>query len=246
MSMGHSHVHRPYVSRREFLRRGAAVGAAAAAGPWLWRQLAYAADAPVAQVHLSFGADAAREMSVSWMTPAPVAGAGVEVAGARVAARTVQYPGYPGFFHHASLRGLAPATSYDYKIAGTTGRFTTGPSGRAPFTFTAFGDQGVDGPGPTDVGATAPPNQAAANTRLAQSIDPAFHVIVGDLAYANGDQSLWDRWFSMVEPMARTTPWMPLIGNHEIEALAASITGAPSDSWGTWGYDPYRSRFALS
>jgi hypothetical protein len=35
---------------------------------------------------------------------------------------------------------------------------------------------------------------------------------------------------------------MPTIGNHEIES---QLTGAAGDSWGAFGYDPYRSRFLL-
>lgn len=242
--MGHSHVHRPFVSRRDFLKRTAAVGAAAAAGPWFWRQLAYGADAPIRQVHLTHGADAARAMHVSWMTPTPVANPFVEFAAQRVPARTVQYAGYPGYFHHALLDGLDPATTYPYRLGhgaaaiAAGAAFTTAPLGPTAFTFTAFGDQG------TDTGGLAqPPIQPSMNTELARSFKPAFHVIVGDLAYANGDQSIWDQWFGMVEPMARTTPWMPTIGNHEIESQL-DAAGA-SSGWGRWGYDPYRTRFDL-
>ena len=67
--MGHGPA-RPYVSRRQFLQRSAAVGLVTTAGPWLWRQPAHAADAPVEQLHAQFGADAAREVAISWMTPA--------------------------------------------------------------------------------------------------------------------------------------------------------------------------------
>src|SRR5688572_1506791 len=114
--MGHSHIHRPFLSRRDFLKRTAAVGAAATAGPWFWRQLAYAADVPVQQLHLVHGADAARQMHVSWMTPAPVAEPFMELGGSRFAARTGQYAGYPGFFHHVALDGLQPAARYDYRL----------------------------------------------------------------------------------------------------------------------------------
>lgn len=244
--VGHSHVHRPYVSRRDFLKRAAALSAATAAGPFFWRQLAYAADVPPAQVHLTFGRDAASAMHASWMTAAPVDGPFVELLGSRVAARTVQYPGYPGYFHHADLSGLPAATEIAYSVGhagrtvdGTAASFTTGPPARQPFTFSAFGDQGTDEP-PGFLG--QPPFQPSMNTELARSMDPRFHVIVGDLAYANGDQAIWDQWFSMIEPMARTTPWMPVIGNHEIES---QLTGSVGDSWGPWGYDPYRTRFAL-
>lgn len=242
--MGHSHVHRPYLSRRDFLKRSAAAGAAVAAGPWFWRQLAHAADAPVGQLHLVHGADAARQMHLSWMTPAPVADPFVEIAGHRAAARTAQYAGYPGFFHHALLDQLEPATGYDYqvghagKLVSAPATLTTAPVGRAAFTFTAFGDQGTD-----RGGLAQPPNQPTANTELARSFNPAFHVVVGDLAYANGDQAIWDDWFTMIEPMARVTPWMPIIGNHEIESQLDAVGAA--DSWGQWGYDPYRTRFDL-
>jgi hypothetical protein len=87
--------------------------------------------------------------------------------------------------------------------------------------------------------------QPSANVELANSFDPALHLIVGDLAYANGDQSIWDTWFDMIEPMARRIPWMPCIGNHEIETQLQALAGTPTDSWGKWGYDPYRTRFEL-
>jgi 3',5'-cyclic AMP phosphodiesterase CpdA len=223
-------------------------GAAAAAGPWFWRRLAYAADAPVLHRHLTLGSNAARRMTVSWMTPAPVRSPFVEIRGDRVEAETLQYAGYPGYFHHARLVGLRPGREYTYaigqdeRVIAPAAAFRTAPMERDRFRFTAFGDQGTDtGGGVPPV--SQPPNQASANTELAASFDPAFHLIVGDLAYANGDQSIWDEWFTMIEPMASSRPWMPLIGNHEIESQL-DVTGT-GDSWGEWGYDPYRTRFAL-
>lgn len=241
--MGHSHEHRPYLSRRQFLKRAGIVGGALSAGPHFWRQLAVAADAPPSQLHLAFGRHAATEMSVSWMTPAAVDAPFVELADHRFSARTVQYDGYPGFFHHVDLTGLSPATAYQYEVGhagraqGAGARLTTGPAAGTPFTFTAFGDQGTDG------SFGQPPMQPSANTDLAQRLDPAFHVIVGDLAYANGDQAIWDDWFAMVSTMAKSTPWMPLLGNHEIESQL-DVTGT-GDSWGELGYDPYLTRFSL-
>lgn len=185
---------------------------------------------------------------MSWMTPGPVADPFVELIDDRVVAQTKQYAGYDGYFHHARLEGLTPASSYMYRVghadraASEPQAFATAPGGRKRFSFTAFGDQGVDrGAIPP---ASQPPNQATANTRLAQSLAPAFHVIVGDLAYANGDQAIWDTWFDMIEPMAAGTPWMPCIGNHEIEDQLTALAGT-GDGWGDWGYDPYRTRFAL-
>ena len=51
--MGHG-PHRPYVSRRQFVQRTAAVGIAAGAGPFLWQQPGYSAATPVEQVHGQF------------------------------------------------------------------------------------------------------------------------------------------------------------------------------------------------
>ena len=242
--MGHAHVHRPYLSRRDFLRKAALVSGAAAAGPFFWRQLAYAADAPIAGVHTTFGRNASSEMHVSWSTPVPVSAPFIELLGTRIPARTMQYSGYPGYFHHVELASLPARSEIGYAlghgdavVAATAATFRTAPTRREAFTFTAFGDQGTDAP---PLG--QPPKQPSMNTDLARRFDPSFHLIVGDLAYANGDQKIWDDWFAMIEPMARTTPWMPTLGNHEIES---QLTGAAGDSWGAFGYDPYRTRFSL-
>lgn len=240
--MGHAHHHRTYLSRRDFLRRAALVSGAAAAGPVFWRQLATAAEAPVSGLHLTFGRSAAQEVNVSWSTPTAVDQPFVEVLGSRIPARTVQYPGYPGFFHHAELTGLPPGNDVTYGVGhagavrpAATSSVRTAPDRRQPFTFTAFGDQGTDTGG-------QPPQQPSMNTDLVRRFAPAFHLVVGDLAYANGDQRIWDDWFAMIEPTARSVPWMPTIGNHEIES---QLTGDAGDSWGAFGYDPYRSRFLL-
>lgn len=208
----------------------------------LWRQPAYAAAAPVKHVHLTYGANASRSMTVNWMTPAPVAKPFVQVDGTRIVAVTRQYDGYPGYFHAVRLKGLHAVTSYPYSVGhagqvATSGKLDTGPIGRTKFTFTAFGDQGYSN-GPLNG------NNARANTELARRFDPALHAIVGDLAYANGDQSIWDDWFSMISPAARRRPWMPCIGNHEVETQFDPL-GQVQDTWGQYGYDPYRTRFDL-
>ncbi len=241
--MGISHADRPYVSRRDFLRRSAVLGAAIGAGPAFWQQPSYAANAPVQHLHLQYGDDAARTAQVSWMTPAAVQSPFVELDGTRLPAVTRTYPGYPnGVFHSVRLEGLSPSTTYNYAVGhagavATGDKLTTGPTGRAPFTFTAFGDQSFSDPTPGK-------NDAHYNTLLAQRIDPALHCIVGDLAYANGDQPIWDQYMGMISGMARRRPWMPCIGNHEIESQL-DPKGYLLDTWGDFGYDPYRTRFDL-
>jgi hypothetical protein len=257
--------HRPYVSRRQFVQRTAAVGIAASAGPLLWQQPGYAAATPVEQIHGQFGHDAAREAAISWMTPGPVRRPFLQIGEQRIAAETMQYAGYPGYFHHARVEDLLPDTSYKYavghqgKVRSTKAVWRTGPRPGKAFTFTAFGDQGTDVPDLTNVQDVdpltlqtithqQPPFQASINRDLAYSMAPAFHVIVGDTSYANGDQAIWDEWFRGIEKMARTMPWMPSLGNHEIESesgLGGFSLGGEGDSWGPLGYDAYRHRFAL-
>lgn len=266
--MGHG-PHRPYVSRRQFVQRSAALGIAAGAGPFLWQQPGYAAQTPVEQIHGQFGADAAREAAYSWMTPGPVRRPFVQLGEERIPAETVQYAGYPGYFHHARVDRLLPATRYRYavghagRVRSTKAVWRTGPRPGKAFTFTAFGDQGTDEPDLTNIqdvdpltlqtiAHQQPPFQASLNRDLAHSMAPAFHVIVGDTSYANGDQAIWDAWFRGIEKMARTMPWMPCLGNHEIEAEGSlggftipGLGGGEGDSWGPLGYDAYRHRFAL-
>ena len=65
---------RARVSRRSFLG-GVGVtagGLMVASGPVLWQQAAKADTVTAEQVHLTFGADPAREVVVSWVTPVPV------------------------------------------------------------------------------------------------------------------------------------------------------------------------------
>ncbi|CAI5978732.1 unnamed protein product [Closterium sp. NIES-65] len=57
-------------------------------------------------------------------------------------------------------------------------------------------------------------------SRLAQQ-PHSLTLVPGDLSYANGVQSVWDRWQSLIEPDASTHPWMVVPGNHEAEALSA-------------------------
>ncbi|WP_037357334.1 purple acid phosphatase family protein [Amycolatopsis orientalis] len=112
----------------------------------------------VAGLHLQFGADAAREMVVSWHTLQPVRNARVLLGGPEgdfhksVDATTRSYvdakSGQTVYAHHAHLTGLRARTGYLYGAVhdGATpefGTFTTGPKGRSRVTFTSFGDQGT-------------------------------------------------------------------------------------------------------
>jgi hypothetical protein len=109
--------------------------------------------------------------------------------------------------HRATISGLRPGERIAYQVGGdgqwsdvaiTTG----GPLVDEGFRFTHFGDHG------TDRGA------ARANAALLD-LAPAWHLIAGDISYANGDQRYWDLWAEQYSPTGRSIPTMTAPGNHE-------------------------------
>lgn len=231
------------LTRRAFLSGSAATAAGLTiAGPTLWTQPASAA-VPVAGVHLGFGAEARRFMSVSWSTPASVRRPSLELGldpgfGLRVDADSRSAPGVDTVYHHARLDALEPGATYHYRITHDgappfTGTLRTAPAVPGPFRFATFGDMGIR-------------PEAVANLRRILAADPAFCFVVGDLCYADAsggvgelaalpnDPTVWDRWLDQVAPSTSRIPWMSTVGNHEMERGAGEL-----------GYDGYLARFAL-
>jgi hypothetical protein len=212
----------------------------------LLRRAGIAATCPVEQLHVTWAEDASRGFVVSWFTPGAVDEPFVAVDGRRIAAVTV--PAGSGWYHHARVGPTDPGTvvtytvGHDDEVRSRPGRIRMGPAGPAPFTFTAFGDHGTATPAP-DVPPTV---DAARTTALVEALDPAFHLVAGDLSYANGDTAVWDRWFRMIEPSARRRPWIACLGNHEMER-PASDGGFSRDEQdrGPLGYAAFRSRIPV-
>ena len=128
------------------------------------------------------------------------------------------------YFVHATINRLRPGKTY-YYFVGHEGwdvngnvtairSFTTAASRQEPFTFTAFGDQGIT-------------YDAVATTGLIRAQNPVFHLHAGDISYAESgggglltdsyDPRVWDSFFTQVEPVAASIPWQVAMGNHEIE-----------------------------
>jgi hypothetical protein len=220
---------------------------------------------PVAGLHLQFGADASSEIVVSWHTLAPVQRAQV-LLGRRdgkleqtVEAEETSYidakSGQTVYAYHAKLAGLAANSAYLYGALHEGaepefGTFRTSPRGRAAFTFTSFGDQGTPTLGkryvpPAGVTIPNPPyvndnlgSPAAGDTTLGvERLRPLFHLLNGDLCYANlADDRVrtwWDFWENNSRS-ARNRPWMPAAGNHENELGNGPI-----------GYRAYQTYFSL-
>lgn len=220
---------------------------------------------PVAGLHLQFGADASAEMVVSWHTLEPVRNPRVLLGhldgklAQTAAAKTTSYKdgksGKTVYAHHARLTQLNADAAYMYGALHDGAEpefatFRTSPRGRAPITFTSFGDQGTPTLGkrfvpPAGVAMPNPPfvndnlgSPAAGDTTLGvERLQPLFHLFNGDLCYANlaADRvrTWWDFWANNSRS-ARRRPWMPSAGNHENELGNGPI-----------GYQAYQTYFAV-
>jgi len=193
--------------------------------------------------HLAYGADPKTEMTVSWQVPAAVSKPYIRIGAhpwdlsRKISAevRNLYTPAGVGasgdhtqYYLHAQLTHLRPGKTYYYGVghdgfdpasahlAGTLGTFTTAPAKAEPFTFTAFGDQGVSYHG-------------LANDSLILGQNPAFHLHAGDIAYADPtgagktddgsfDSRTWDQFLAQTETVAKQVPWMVSYGNHDMEA----------------------------
>jgi hypothetical protein len=194
---------------------------------------------PVQGLHLTFGRDPARQMVASWITDGSVSRPRVLYGtldggfGACAPADTRTYvdgtSGRTVWVHHADLDRLHPNTNYLYAVQhdGATpdaGTFRTAPSGRAPFTFTSFGDQSAPqvtwaADGTVGLDANSTPATKDIVTGI-ETVAPLFHLLNGDLCYANLDVDrvrTWNNFFTNNTRSARFRPWMPAAGNHEIE-----------------------------
>ncbi|MBO0693728.1 MAG: metallophosphoesterase family protein, partial [Acidimicrobiaceae bacterium] len=259
------------------------------------------------QLHLTWGADPTRSVTVSWLAPGTVAqpaptlaystspitatNPGTVVAlppprpldqtevraGAVATSFADGLSGFTTFHYHVELTGLDPDTTYFYEIsdgaasASTAGAsFTTAPAGRAKFRFSSFGDVGT----PTSSSAINATGWTwiESNDRCVFTIDaienpgdgkgaPLFHLLNGDLCYANLDPantaSVWRDFGVNVARSAANRPWMPALGNHENEFGVTNPAGKPFSGAigdagangffynGPYGNGNYLSRFLL-
>jgi hypothetical protein len=178
-----------------------------ALSPLLWHRPEKLGAPPVDGLHLTFGNDPAREMSVSWSSVTLVSKPRVRYGtpddgyGHEVEAHTRTYLDAASnrevYVHHTRLTGLRPDTTYVYAalaegVLPDAGNFRTAPVGRTAFTFTSFGDQSVphtswipgSGSYTAGISGIASPAAAAIVGGIEQ-IQPLFHLLNGDLCYAN-------------------------------------------------------------
>ncbi len=238
--------------RRVFLKGAGGVALAGALAPLLFEGRAFASlgtgTAPE-QVHLQWGADPSTSVVVSWAAPTAepsptlIYGTSALMLSTTVVPLTKTYTdgisGEEVFTYHASLTGLSPATTYYYQISdgasspstfpvSGASSFTTAPSGRSAFMFTSFGDLGTPG----TPFSTAEWSESSYNAYYAvgevESLAPLFHLLNGDLCYADKNQTsqaeVWRDFGNNMQRSAANRPWMPCIGNHEIELGTTKYT----------------------
>lgn len=240
------------VSRRGFLKFAGVSGLASAArGLAATRAAAAAPDGTPEQIHLTWGDADANEVVVSWASLAAATNPRVRFAGPNEAWRTVHgvqrtytdgLNGEVVFTYHARLRGLKPGAVYRYEVTADNdanaaqpfaARFETAPRGRAPFRWTSYGDLATP-----NTGWVLSSPQSRFAVQAVERFQPLFHLLNGDLCYANlnpaHQPAVWRDFGNNNQTSAANRPWMPCPGNHEIEFHN-----------GAQGLDSYLARYTL-
>ena len=106
----------------------------------------------------------------------------------------------------ASPSGAAVYYAVDGDAAGVRATSTAPPAGAAGVRLAVMGD----------VGTTADSAATLARIRASHIAAPfAAALLVGDLSYADGNQSVWDDWGALSSPLHSSLPLFTLVGNHE-------------------------------
>lgn len=117
--------------------------------------------------------------------------------------------GVDALLHELTLSGLRPGTRYRYEVTGPEvepagGTFGTAPEAAVPFRFAIYGDTR---------------SHARAHAAVVDAVrreGAEFAVHTGDLVEDGRDESDWQTFFDIEAPLLRSTPFVPVIGNHEI------------------------------
>ncbi|MPW20496.1 serine/threonine protein phosphatase [Paraburkholderia sp. CNPSo 3157] len=240
-------------SRRGFLKLAGASGFATAAGTFAGPAKAApsAPDGTPEQIHLTWGEDPTSEVVVSWGSTAAAANPRVRFGASGEKKETVHavqrtytdgLNGEVVFTYHARLHDLHAATTYQYEVtadndsnSGTpfSATFTTAPRGRAPFRFTSYGDLATP-----NTGWVLSSSQSRFAVQAVERFQPLFHLLNGDLCYANLNPTqqpeVWRDFGNNAQTSAANRPWMPCPGNHEVEFHN-----------GAQGFDSYLTRYTL-
>jgi hypothetical protein len=173
--------------------------------------------------------------------------------------------GQTTYHYHVPLRDLEPGTTYYYQVSDgaatpstAAASFTTAQVGRFSFRFSSFGD--IDVPSAARNASGIADDSADTCYFTVNGIEdpgdgggpPLFHIVNGDLSYANGNPTsqptIWRDYSVNVSRSAMNRPWMPTLGNHEIEIGSNAMSGAPGSTgdWnGAYGQGSYMARYLM-
>ena len=240
------------MSRRQVLAGAGGTGLLAAtaspakAAARTRRARAGAADGTPEQIHLTWSENPATGVVVSWASPGQATRPRVRIGQRVIPAESRPYTdginGETVWTYHARVSGLRPGATYAYAVTADndsnaadpfSATFRTAPQGRAAFRFTSFGD-------------LATPNtswvlsygQSAYAVEAVESFQPLFHLLNGDLCYADLNPTVqpevWRDFGNNNQTSAANRPWMPCPGNHEVE-----FNNGPQ------GFTSYLTRYTL-
>jgi hypothetical protein len=194
------------------------------------------------QVHLAWVGDPYATLTVVWRTLNTATPSTVQYRAASSttwleASGVQRTSGTSGKLHEATLSGLSPSTSYEYRVQGDGGtwsevfstRTAPPPGPAADFDVIYFADTGLVG---REDGLATGTQQVVDEIA---AINPLLVLPGGDYAYYSNDkrygtlENTIDAWFNQVQPIASRSPMMPTYGNHDIYLQE--------------GYEPWANRF---
>jgi hypothetical protein len=196
------------------------------------------------QIHLTWGENPATSVVVSWASPGPATRPRVRIGQRVIKAEPRPYTdginGETVWTYHARVDGLRSGATYAYAVTADndsgaadpfTATFRTAPHGRAAFRFT------LDLATPNTASLLSY-GQSAYAVDTVESFQPLFHLLNGDLCYADLNPTLqpgvWRDFGNNNQTSAANRPWMPCLGNHEVEF----------DN-GAQGFTSYLTRYTL-
>ena len=244
------------ITRRQVLAGAGGTGLLAAAAPISARAAtrtaaATAADGTPEQIHLTWGDDPASSVTVSWASPGPArrprvvfrhAGGGSRVVPAAQRIYTDGINGETVWTYHAELTGLRP--SQRVRVHGHRGQRQQRRARSRPRSAPRRAAGRRSG---SPASATWPRRtpqwvlsygQSAYAVAAVESFRPLFHLLNGDLCYANLNPAtqpeVWRDFGNNNQASAAHRAWMPCLGNHEVE-----FDNGPQ------GFTSYLTRYSL-
>jgi len=181
------------------------------------------ADGTPEQIHLTWGEDPASSVCLSWASTAQALNPRVHLTQSSVS-RTVHavqrtytdgLNGQTVFTYHADLAGLKADSEFHYSVTADNDRnraqpfaatFKTAPRGRKPFRWTSYGDLAT----PNTAWTLSSPQSAFA-VKAVERFQPLFHLLNGDLCYAN------------LNPTAQPSVWADFGNNVQVSAAMDAL-----------------------